>query len=103
MQEQKFREEELDVHLGALTAQNTDDGGNNFEQYQGKIAKLKEALTASSSRPRVVVVWMEHGAERAAEQIREAVPELTIIWLKSNPHALRALVAADFLARDSKS
>ena len=45
------------------------------------VDRLKEALTASTSRPRVVVVWMEHGAERAAKQIMDAVPELTIIWI----------------------
>ena len=54
-------------------------------------SSLEKALVESSTPPRVVVVWMKHGAKGVAQKLEQAMSAaqraaLTIIWIKHDPH-----------------
>ena len=59
------------------------------------VAKLMEAILESKAPPRVIVIWMAYGAQSAAEELAQMTNaetcELTILWLKANPHAKQGM------------
>ena len=57
------------------------------------VVALLDALSKSRAPPRVIVLWMAFGAQRVAQQLLQVsnAASVTIIWLKSDPHAPNAL------------